>query len=73
MGCDDIRTARKRSFFWKKERRVLNVLCVGSAHSYTEHAPFFCSCGTDHTFENLQGQHIDLSGGNAADGSARES
>ena len=57
-GCsDDIRTARKRSFFWKKERRVLNVLCLGNTHSSTEHAPFFCSCGTDHTFENLQGQH----------------
>ena len=55
MGCDDIRTAKKRSCFWKKERRVLNVLFVRSAHNYTEHAPF-CSCGTDHTFENLQGQ-----------------
>ena len=51
-------SARQGSvLLWKKERRVLNVLFVGSAHSCTEHAPCFCSCGTDHTFENLQGQH----------------
>ena len=73
MGCDDIRTARKGSFFWKKERRVLNVLFVGSAHSYTEHAPFFAAVAQITRSKTSRASIIDLSGGKAADGSARES
>ena len=59
--------------FLEKERRVRNILFVGSAHSYTEHAPFFAAVAQITRSKTSRASIIDLSGGNAADGSATES